>query len=64
MDRELPPLEPLPYIEVYKKDIDRTLLRANLELSPQQRIEKLQAVLRFVTELRSAGKRVTSRKRS
>jgi hypothetical protein len=28
-----------PVIEVYKRDVDRTLLRGNLRLTPQQRIE-------------------------
>ncbi len=58
MEREILPLYPLPHIEFYKIDIDRTLLRANLQLSPQQRIEKLQAALRLVTELQAAGKRL------
>jgi hypothetical protein len=35
-------LPPDPVIEVYKKDIDRTLLRENLKLSVEQRLQKLQ----------------------
>ena len=43
-------------IEAYKKDIDRTLLRENLELTPEQRLEKLAELQRLATELRRAGK--------
>ena len=48
-------LRPDPVIEAYKKDIDRTLLRENLRLSPEQRIEELMALQRFLEELRRAG---------
>jgi len=44
-------------IEAYKRDIDRTLLRANLELTPQQRLEKLAELQRFYEELRRAGEK-------
>ena len=42
-------------IEAYKKDIDRTLLRENLKLTPEQRILKLQDFVRFVVTLQEAG---------
>ena len=45
-------------IEAYKKDIDRTLLRANLRLTPEQRIAKLAELQRFAAELRRAGRRL------
>jgi hypothetical protein len=45
-------LEPSPVIEAYKKDVDRTLLRENLGLSPQQRVDKMLAALRLAEELR------------
>jgi hypothetical protein len=32
-----------PVIEVYKKDVDRTLLRENLKLTVEQRIRKAQS---------------------
>ena len=32
-------LEPDPVIEAYKKDIDRTLIRENLRLTVEQRLE-------------------------
>jgi hypothetical protein len=44
-------------IEVYKRDVDRTLLRENLKLSPDQRVRKMIAALEFVEELRRAPKR-------
>jgi len=45
-------LEPDPVIEAYKKDIDRTLLRANLALSQEQRGEKFKRGLALVVEIR------------
>jgi hypothetical protein len=42
-------------IEVYKKDVDRTLLRTNLALSPEQRIRKLQDFVRGAIALRAAA---------
>lgn len=48
-------LEPSPIIEAYKRDVDRTLLQENLKLTPQQRLEKMMAVLRFTEELRLSG---------
>lgn len=47
--------EPDPVIEAYKKDIDRTLLRENLKLTPEQRIRKLQSFLALLGELKRAG---------
>jgi hypothetical protein len=47
-------LEPDPVIEVYKKDIDRTLLRENLKLTPEQRLRKLRSVVRGLVQLREA----------
>ncbi len=49
-------LEPDPVIEAYKKDVDRTLLRENLKLSVDERIDKLQAMVEFVEEVRRAGR--------
>ena len=49
-----PPLEPDPVIEAYKKDVDITLLRENLKLTPDQRMDKLQAALRFIEEIQAA----------
>ncbi len=60
MADDLVSLEPNPVIEAYKKDVDRTLLRENLKLTPDQRLEKLQAFVRFAAELREAGRRARS----
>ena len=47
--------EPDPIIEAYKKDVDRTLIRENLRLSVEQRIEDLMRLQEFAEELRRAG---------
>lgn len=50
-------LEPNPTIDAYKKDIDRTLLRENLKLTPGQRILKLQDFVRFLMIMQEAGRK-------
>ncbi|MFN0241368.1 MAG: hypothetical protein ACKVWV_00590 [Planctomycetota bacterium] len=45
-----------PVIEVYKRGVDVTLIRENLKLTPQQRVEKMIAVAKFAEELRRAGR--------
>ena len=45
-----------PVIDAYKRDVDRTLLRENLKLMPEERLLKLQDFVRFLSDLRSAGK--------
>ena len=45
-----------PVIEAYKKDVDRTLLRENLKLTVEQRIQKLESMMRFVEEAQRAIK--------
>jgi hypothetical protein len=44
-------------IDMYKKDVDRSLLREALKLTPEQRLERLYELVRFAEELREAGKR-------
>jgi hypothetical protein len=39
-------------------DIDRTLLRQNLKLTPEQRLAKFASFMRFVAELHRAGENV------
>ena len=46
-----------PVIEVYKKDIDRTLIRRNLKLSHEERLRNAMELQRFAYELRKAGRR-------
>lgn len=50
-------LDPDPVIEAYKRDVDRTLLRENLKLSPEARLLKLQDFVRFTARLRVDGRR-------
>jgi hypothetical protein len=45
-----------PVVALYMRDVDRSLLRRNLSLTPQQRVEQLQSLLRFAEELRRAGR--------
>ena len=54
---------PDPVIEAYKAGLDRTLLRENLRLTPDQRLRKLVALQRFAAELRAAGERYRRGKR-
>jgi hypothetical protein len=49
-------LEPDPVIEAYKKDVDRTLLRRNLSLTPDQRLRELVELQRFADEVQKAGR--------
>lgn len=46
--------EPDPVIEVYKQDIDRTLIRENLKRTVDERFEQLMAMQRFAEALRNA----------
>jgi hypothetical protein len=54
-------LEPDPVIERYKQDVDRTLIRANLQRTPEERLRNLMALQRFAEELRAAGQRARGR---
>ncbi|MFL6209217.1 MAG: hypothetical protein ACJ74W_10230 [Pyrinomonadaceae bacterium] len=49
-------LAPDPIIELYKRAVDRTLIRANLQLSVEQRFEQLMRLQQFAEELRRAGR--------
>jgi hypothetical protein len=49
-------MEPTPTIEAYKRDVDRTLLRENLKLTPAERVEKMISVLAFAEELRRSAR--------
>ena len=60
MDTELPPD---PVIEALKKDVDRTLLRANLRLTPEERLLKMQGALIAVTEMRTAFEKARRERR-
>lgn len=45
---------PDPVVDVYKKDVDRSLLRENLKLSPEERLLKLQNFVRVLGRLAAA----------
>jgi hypothetical protein len=42
-------------IEELMREVDRTLLRTNLKLSPAERLEKFVSFMRFTSELTQAG---------
>ena len=50
-----------PVIEVYKRDVDRTLLRQALRLTPEQRLVELQRLVADAEELRRAGREAERR---
>jgi hypothetical protein len=43
-------------IDVYKRDVDRTLIRARLRKSVEERLEDLMELQTFAEELRRAGR--------
>jgi hypothetical protein len=43
-----------PVIEAYKKDVDRTLIRAMLRLTPEQRLLNLERVVGDIVAMRNA----------
>jgi hypothetical protein len=45
-----------PIIELYKKDIDRTLIREQLKLTVTERLERHMAFQKVAEEMRRAGK--------
>lgn len=47
-------------IELYKKDVDRGLLREALKLTPTQRLQRLVELTRFTERLRKADKKTTA----
>jgi hypothetical protein len=50
-------IESDPVIELYKKDVDRTLFDSTLKLSVEERLPSLMRLQRFAEELRRAGRR-------
>ena len=51
-------LEPDPVIEAYKRDIDRTLLRRNLQRTVAERMANLVELQRLAEEARRAGRAI------
>jgi hypothetical protein len=54
MSGAVPPIEPDPVIEVFKKEIDRTLLRENLKLTVEERIRKMHSAALGAAALRAS----------
>lgn len=50
-----------PLVEAYKRDVDRSLLRASLERTPTERLAALQELQALAAELRSARRRERAR---
>ena len=46
-----------PVIEMYKQDVDRTLLRENLKLTVEERFLKFERFWEYAQELREAGRK-------
>lgn len=53
-----------PIIDAYKKDVDRTQIRENLKLTPEQRLAKLEALLADAEEFRRAMKAAKAKDRT
>ena len=43
-------------IEAYKRDVDRTLLRKNLRLAPEERVLAAMELQKLAEEVRRAGR--------
>ncbi len=50
-------------IECYERDVDRTLIRDRLRLTPAQRIRDLQALYDFAARTRGTAQTVTATER-
>ncbi len=53
---------PDPVVEAYKKGVDRTLIRENLKLTAEERLEKLMRLQQFAEELRQGGRQQPKKK--
>lgn len=47
-----------PVTEAYKRDLDRTLLKKNLRLTPEERILAAMELQKLAEEVRRAGREV------
>jgi hypothetical protein len=56
MPRPGPTLPQDPLSRAYRDQVDATLLRKNLGLTVEERLDQLQELLRFAEELRRAGR--------
>ena len=55
------PAAPDPVVEAYKKNLDRSLIRQNLQRSIQERLEALMELQRLAEELQRSGRRIGTR---
>ena len=46
-----------PVVEALLRDVDMSLVRRNLALTPQERLDQLAEMQRFAAELAEAGRR-------
>ena len=46
-----------PLVAVYMEGVDRTLLRENLKLTPEERLRKMMRAARLAEKLRRAGRK-------
>lgn len=51
-----------PVVEALVRDVDMSLLRRNLALTPQQRIDQLVEMQHFAAELAQAGRQARLRR--
>jgi hypothetical protein len=51
-----------PVVEALVRDVDISLLRRNLKMTPQERIDQLVEMQRFAVELVEAGRKTRLRK--
>ncbi len=54
-------IEPDPVIEIYKRDVDLTLILENLRLTVEERFVKLMRLQQFAEELRRSGRQMETR---
>jgi len=51
-----------PVVEAYKRDVDLTLLKKNLRLTPEERILAAMELQRLAEEVRRAGREARRRR--
>jgi hypothetical protein len=67
MARRLPVDSPVPgqstafeeIIQIYLRDVDRTLIRENLALTPAQRLQKLEEFVEFLQSAKKPGRSIS-----
>jgi hypothetical protein len=56
-----PPIDPV--IDAYKPGIDRSIIRHNLQLTIEQRIDALQALMQSIEQMQEMGRRARQARR-